>query len=100
MNQPLSGLAPMHPGELLREDILPALAMREEKVARLIAISRQTLSEILAETQDITPAMALRFGTLTGTAPEMWIAMQHNYGLRVQATKDATSARASRSPRA
>lgn len=89
MNQRVAGLAPMHPGELLREDILPALNTPKAEIARLIEVSRQTLYDILAEKQDITPAMALRFGKLTGTAPEMWVDMQRNYDLRVQAVKDA-----------
>ena len=37
MNQLVSGLAPMHPGELLREDILPALNKPKAEIARLIA---------------------------------------------------------------
>ncbi|PND82854.1 addiction module antidote protein, HigA family, partial [Escherichia coli] len=43
MNQLVSGLAPMHPGELLREDILPALNKPKAEIARLIEVSRQTL---------------------------------------------------------
>ena len=35
MNQLVSGLAPMHPGELLREDILPALNKPKAEIARL-----------------------------------------------------------------
>lgn len=37
--------------------------------------SRQTLYDILAEKQDITPTMALWNGKLTGTTPEMWMNM-------------------------
>ena len=89
MNPLLSGLAPMHPGELLREDILPALDRPKAEVARLLQISRQSLYDILAEKQDVTPAMALRLGKLTGTTPEMWVNMQRNYDLRIQAVRDA-----------
>ena len=89
MNQLVSGLVPMHPGELLREDILPSLNKPKAEIARLIEVSRQTLYDILAEKQDVTPAMALRLGKLTGTTPEMWVNMQRNYDLRMQAAKDA-----------
>src|SRR3546814_15369876 len=88
MNHLVSGLAPMHPGELFREDILPALNKPKAEIARLLEVSRQTLYDILAEKQDITPTMALRVGKLTGTTPEMWVNMQRNYDLRVQAVKD------------
>src|SRR3546814_7189870 len=89
INHLVSGLAPMHPGELFREDILPALNKPKAEIARLLEVSRQTLYDILAEKQDITPTMALRVGKLTGTTPEMWVNMQRNYDLRVQAVKDA-----------
>jgi addiction module HigA family antidote len=80
-NPLLSGLGPTHPGELLREDMLPALARPKAEVARLLHVSRQTLYDILNEKQPITPAMALRFGKLFGNNPEMWLNMQHAYDL-------------------
>lgn len=89
MNKLVAGLAPMHPGELLREDVLPELHKSKAEIARLLEISRQTLYDILAEKQDITPAMALRFGKLTGTTPEMWVNLQRNYDLRVLSERDA-----------
>jgi|SRR5579864_9651046 len=88
-NRLMSGLPPTHPGELLREDILPALNKPKAVIARLLEVSRQTLYDILAEKQDITPAMALRIGKLTGTSPEMWLNMQQSYDLRRLAEKDA-----------
>ncbi len=88
MNPLVSGLAPMHPGEMFREDILPALNKTEAEIARLLEVSRQTLYDILAEKQDITPSLALGIGKSTGTKPEFWLNMQRNYNLRVQAVKD------------
>jgi addiction module HigA family antidote len=88
-NRLISGLPSTHPGELLREDILPALNKPKAMIARLLEVSRQTLYDILAEKQDITPAMALRIGKLTGTSPEMWLNMQQSYDLRRLAEKDA-----------
>src|SRR3546814_3835316 len=85
INHLVSGLAPMHPGELFCEDILPALNKPKAEIARLLEVSRQTLYDILAEKQDITPTMPLRVGKLTGTTPEMWVNMQRNYDLREQA---------------
>lgn len=88
-NRLMSGLSPTHPGELLREDVLPALNKPKAEVARLLEVSRQTLYDILAEKQDLTPAMALRLGKLTGTSAEMWLNMQQTYDLRRAAEKDA-----------
>lgn len=82
-NPLLKGLAPMHPGELLREDILPALGRSKTEIARLLGISRQTLHDILAERQPLTPAMALRFAKLVGSTAEHWLTIQRNYDLAI-----------------
>jgi addiction module HigA family antidote len=50
----------MHPGELLREDVLPALDRPLTEIARLLGVSRQTLHAILNERQPVTPLMALQ----------------------------------------
>ncbi len=82
-NPLLKGLVPMHPGELLREDILPAVGRPKTEVARLLGISRQTLHDIVAERQPVTPVMALRLAKLLGSTPEHWLNMQRNYDLAV-----------------
>ena len=76
-------LEPMHPGELLREDVLPALGKTKTEIARLLGISRQTLYDILEEKQPVTPAMALRLGKLLGNGPELWINLQRAFDLAV-----------------
>jgi antitoxin HigA-1 len=74
-------LPPMHPGELLREDVLPALALPRVEIARLLGISRQTLHAILTERSPVTPEMALRLGKLCGNGPELWLNLQIRYDL-------------------
>ena len=59
---PKQGLPPMHPGELLRDEILPALDRPKTEIARLLGVSRQTLYEVLKEKQPVTLGMALRLG--------------------------------------
>ena len=75
------GLPAMHPGELLREDILPALGKSKVEIARLLGISRQTLYDILDEKQPVTVAMALRLGKLLGNGPVFWLNLQRTYDL-------------------
>jgi len=72
-NRLLRGLKPMHPGEMLREEVLPALGKSKAEIARLLGISRQTLYDIIDEKQPVTPGMALRFGKLCGNGPDLWI---------------------------
>jgi addiction module HigA family antidote len=71
----------MHPGELLREDVLPALGRPKTEIARLLGVSLHTLYDILDEKQPITPAMALRIGELCGNGPDLWLNLQKTYDL-------------------
>ena len=76
------GLPPMHPGELLREEILPALHRPKTEIAKLLGVSRQTLYDILEERQPVTPGMALRLGKLCGNGPDLWLNLQKRYDLQ------------------
>jgi antitoxin HigA-1 len=79
---PKRGLPPMHPGELLREEILPALNRPKTEIAKLLGVSRQTLYDILEEKQPVTPVMALRLGKLCGNGPDLWLNLQKRYDLQ------------------
>lgn len=82
-NPLLKGLRPVHPGEILREDVLPALGRPKTEIARLLGISRQTLYDILNERQPVTAAMALRLGKMCGNGPEIWLNLQKRYDLQI-----------------
>jgi addiction module HigA family antidote len=71
----------MHPGELLREDIIPALDKSKTEIAKMLGISRQTLYDIIDEKQPVTVTMALRFGKLLGNSPFFWLNLQQAYDL-------------------
>ena len=73
---PKRGLPPMHPGELLRKEILPALERPKTEIAKLLGVSRQTLYDILEEKQPVTPVMSLRLGKLCGNGPDLWLNLQ------------------------
>lgn len=82
-NPLLKGLRPIHPGEILREDVLPALGRPKTEIARLLGISRQTLYDILGEKQPVTATMALRIGKMCGNGPEIWLNLQKRYDLQI-----------------
>lgn len=67
---------PTHPGAVLREDVLPALAMTQGEFARRLGVSRLTVSDLLHEKRALSAEMAARLGKLLGTTPESWLAMQ------------------------
>ena len=84
-------IAPMHPGELLREDILPALDMTRAEFAQAIGIARNTLHRILSARSAVTPEMALRLGKALGNGPDFWIRLQSAYDLHKAQDKVDTS---------
>lgn len=80
-NHLTSGLRPTHPGELLREDVLPALGLSKTEMADALRVPHQTLSDVLDETKPITPQMALRLGKLLGNGAAVWLRLQVTYDL-------------------
>ena len=93
-NPLLKGLAPIHPGAHLREDILPALDKSRSEIARLLGISRQTFYDVLNEKAPITPNLALRIGKLVGGGAEVWLAMQQAFDLDATERKIRTKLKA------
>jgi antitoxin HigA-1 len=73
--------SPVHPGEILREDVLPDLGVSVSEAARRLGVSRQQLHRILACTHPITTEMALRIGKFAGNGPALWLRMQQAYDL-------------------
>lgn len=71
---------PTHPGELLREDVLPGAGLTQDKLARILGVSRRTISEILHE-RPVTTDMAHRLARAFGTSPEMWLGLQQDVDL-------------------
>ena len=72
---------PVHPGEILREDVLKNLGLSVSEAARRLGVSRQQLHRILASTHPITIEMALRIGKFAGNGPGLWLRMQQAYDL-------------------
>ena len=72
---------PTHPGEMLKEDVLPALRLPVAEAARQLGVSRQTLYKILGGTAPVTPEMAVRLGQWCGNGPSLWLRMQQAFDL-------------------
>ncbi|MEF2549495.1 HigA family addiction module antitoxin [Aurantimonas sp. E1-2-R+4] len=67
---------PTHPGELLREDVLPATGRTKTEIAALLGISRQQLYDILREKKPVSADVAVRLGKLFGNGAAIWLRMQ------------------------
>jgi addiction module HigA family antidote len=70
---------PTHPGEWLREDVIPATGRSKAEIARMLGISRQHLHDILAKRKPVSAEAAVRLGKLFGNEPLVWIRMQGAY---------------------
>jgi addiction module HigA family antidote len=91
-------MAPVHPGAILREDVIPSLGITVAAAADELGLSRQTLHRILSEKAPITTETALRLGQWCGNGAELWLRMQATYDLYHTARRiaDALSAIPSR----
>ena len=70
---------PIHPGALLRDEIIPATGRTKGEIAELLGISRQHLYDILQEKKPVSPAIAVRLGKLFGDGAGIWTRMQAAY---------------------
>lgn len=67
---------PTHPGELLREEILPAAELTQAELAARLGVSRRSISSLLREQRSLTPDMAHRLARVFKTTPEFWMNLQ------------------------
>jgi antitoxin HigA-1 len=76
---------PPHPGETLRDDVLPALGLSVTEAAEQLGVARPSLSRVLNGHAAISPEMALRIekwlGIENGGRADLWLAEQTSYDL-------------------
>ena len=77
-----NGLPPVHPGEIIKHDILPEVGLSVTAAARALGVSRQMLHDILAERKPLSAVMCLKMSRLFGSSPELWMRLQATYDLR------------------
>ena len=79
------GMAPPHPGEFIRDEILNELGLSVSEAANVLGVRRATLSDLVNGNAALSPEMALRVEKAFGVDMEML--------LRMQAWHDATAMR-------
>ena len=77
-----SGLPPVHPGEVIREDILPSVGLSVTAAAKALGVSHQMLHDILAGRRPLSAVMCLKVARLFGGTPELWMRLQAAYDLK------------------
>jgi antitoxin HigA-1 len=77
-----NGLPPVHPGEIIKQDILPSTGLSVTAAATALGVSRQMLHDILAERKPLSAVMCLKVSRLFGGTPELWMRLQAAYDLK------------------
>lgn len=72
---------PPHPGELLKEDVLPGLGLTVTDAAKQLRVTRPALSRILNGKAAVSAEMAIRLAQWLGGSSESWLYMQAAYDL-------------------
>lgn len=67
---------PPHPGEYLREDILPALRMSADDFAAHLQVAPAEISNLLEGRTGVTTDMAVRLGQALRNGARFWLALQ------------------------
>jgi antitoxin HigA-1 len=74
-------LPPVHPGEILREDLLKPLGISINRLGRDLRVPVTRMSEIANGRRGISADTALRLARYFGTTPEFWMNLQAAYDL-------------------
>ncbi len=72
---------PPHPGRSIRNACLEPLGLSVTAGAKVLGVSRQTLSNVINGESGISPEMAIRLSRAFGSTPETWLRMQLAYDL-------------------
>jgi len=73
--------APPHPGEVLREDILPRTGLSRTALAKRLKVSPRTLTNVLTEKAPVTADIAIRLNALLGHGARYWLGLQMQYDI-------------------
>lgn len=72
---------PPHPGRSIRDACLEPLGLTVTEGARVLGVTRATLSNLINGRAGISPEMAVRLATAFGGSPETWLKLQMQYDL-------------------
>jgi len=83
-------LPPIHPGEVLLEDLMKPLEISINRLARDLRVPVTRISEIVNCRRGISADTALRLARYFGSTPEFWVNLQTAYDLEVARRESAS----------
>ena len=87
-----NGMRPVHPGEILREE-LETLSMSANALGKELDTPSNRITAILRGQRGVTADLALRLAHYFGTTPQVWLNLQRTYELRrveIEASQETT----------
>ena len=76
-----NGMRPVHPGEILREE-LETLGLSANMLSKRLGVPVNRITAILQGRRSVTANTALRLARFFGTSPQVWMNLQKTYELR------------------
>jgi addiction module HigA family antidote len=72
---------PSHPGEILREEFLEPIGLKQQELANAIHVPFQRVNEIVRRRRSISTSTALRLARYFRTSAGFWMNLQLRYDL-------------------
>lgn len=77
-----SGMRPVHPGEILKEEFLDPLNLTPHRLAKAINVKPSRVNDIVLQRRGITADTAIRLARYFGTTEQFWLNLQVEFELR------------------
>ena len=81
---PTTKHAPVHPGEILLEEVLEPMGISQYRLAKDISVPPRRINEIIHGERGITADTALRLARYFRTSERFWLNLQARYDLETQ----------------
>lgn len=79
MSNPINGMRPIHPGEVLREEFLSPMGLTAHALAMALHVPAPRINDIVREQRGVTADTAMRLSRFLGTSAEFWMGLQADY---------------------
>jgi addiction module HigA family antidote len=87
---PAGRLPPVHPGEILLEDLMKPLRISINRLSRDLRVPVNRVSEIVNGQRGISADTALRLARYFENSPQFWVNLQSSYNLQVAMRESAS----------